>query len=144
MHSLAKSSRLLTLIKKSIAVKLFYTERDFKDNKIRQILNAGHTIGHAIELKYKIPHGKAIILGFIKELEFTQSLNLSNNSIRINLLNLLNQLGIEVNMKMKANWSAIKHDKKIIGKNILFPVIEKEGKSKLIKIDLELLRKFNL
>ncbi len=142
LNSLPKSQRLDSLVKKSIAVKLSYTEKDFRDATVRQILNAGHTVGHAIELKYKINHGRAVILGLIQELQFTESLGLSASSVRINLVRLLNHLGITMGKKMKAGWSSVIHDKKITGKTIQFPVIQKEGKSKMVELDLNSLKKF--
>lgn len=137
-----KSPRLLELVKKSITVKLSYTEQDHKDMKDRQLLNAGHTIGHAIELKYRISHGKAVIIGLLQELMLTEALGLSDLSVRAHLNDVLHALGISIDEKMKAEWSAILHDKKIDGKSILFPVIEKIGVSKLAKIDLKVLRRF--
>jgi len=142
LASLPSSPQLLTLIKKSIKAKLSYTEKDFKDASVRQLLNAGHTIGHAIELKYKISHGRAVTLGLIQELAFTESLGLTGSSVRINLVKLLEHLRIKTDTTMKADWSAIMHDKKVGGSKILFPVIMKEGKSKIVDIDLNTLKEF--
>ena len=32
---------------------------------MRKFLNLGHTFGHAIEYKYKIPHGHAVMIGIV-------------------------------------------------------------------------------
>src|ERR1035437_1659532 len=72
IKTLVKSKGLSKIIDKSIKVKEFFVGNDFKDNKLRQILNVGHTFGHAIELKYKISHGRAVIIGMVKELAFTE------------------------------------------------------------------------
>lgn len=142
IHNLASSHDMQKIIKKSIAVKNYFTNKDFRDNKARQILNVGHTLGHAIELKYKISHGKAVIVGMIEELMFTESLKLTAPSVRKNLENLLADMGIEIDMTMKADWKTIVHDKKIFGDKIDFPVVIREGSVKLIKMDLESLKKF--
>ncbi len=142
LGSLPESTRLPALIKKSIKVKLLYTEKDFKDATVRQLLNAGHTIGHAIELKYKISHGRAVILGLLQELAFTESLGMTSPSVRTNLVSLLNRLGMDIDASMKANWSAILHDKKVAGDSIYFPVIQKEGRSKMVLLNLDVLKKF--
>ncbi len=57
---------LLTLIKQSIMVKKYFIEHDNYDLGIRQSLNFGHTIGHAIEAYYQYGtylHGEAIAIG---------------------------------------------------------------------------------
>lgn len=136
-----ESKNLNKIIEKSIKVKEFYTANDFNDKNIRQLLNAGHTLGHSIELKYKISHGKAVIIGLIQELAFTESLGLSAPSLKKKLLNLLDSLNIDLNLNMEADWKMIMHDKKISGNKIAFPIIEKEGKSKLILLDLNTLKK---
>ena len=141
VNSLIKSSDLKKIIHKSISVKNYFTNKDLKDNKSRQILNVGHTFGHAVELKYKISHGKAVIAGIRQELMFAESQKLTSPSVRKNYENLLAQLNIKVDTNMKANWKTILHDKKISGNIIDFPVIVNEGKAKLIKIDLKTLKK---
>jgi 3-dehydroquinate synthase len=140
LSSLTKSFDLEKIIRKSINVKNYFTAKDFKDGGSRQILNAGHTLGHAIELKYKISHGRAVIIGIIQELKFAESLKITPMSIRKNLENLLARLGIKIDTDMKADWGTVIHDKKIIDNNIDFPIMEKEGKAKLVKLDLKVLK----
>lgn len=45
--------------------KQFYVEQDERDTGSRQMLNFGHTLGHALELLsgFKIPHGEAVAVG---------------------------------------------------------------------------------
>ena len=140
--SITNSPRLLELIKRSIKVKLSYTNKDYKDTKDRQLLNAGHTIGHAIELKYGISHGTAVLIGLVQELIFTESLGLSDPLVCRYLNNLLSTLDVSLNGKMKAEWSSVLHDKKIAEEAIVFPIIQKVRVSKLHKIDLKLLKRF--
>jgi len=53
------------LIKTCLSIKKEYLEIDEFDKNQRQILNYGHTFGHALEsaTSYKIPHGIAVIYG---------------------------------------------------------------------------------
>lgn len=46
-----------------IKTKMDYVTADEFESGSRKFLNLGHTLGHAIEYQYKIPHGQAIILG---------------------------------------------------------------------------------
>jgi len=59
-------------IDEAIAFKMNLIEKDFHDKGARQILNFGHTIGHAIERlfaekKHNISHGYAIAIGMCFE-----------------------------------------------------------------------------
>ena len=49
----------------SLTVKKDIVQEDPLDTHLRHILNLGHTFGHAVEYKYKIPHGHAIMIGMI-------------------------------------------------------------------------------
>ena len=55
------------LIYRSIKVKADVVNRDFKESKLREILNYGHTLGHAIEKhsKYRLRHGEAVSIGLV-------------------------------------------------------------------------------
>ncbi len=139
ISTLIKSKDLSKIIIKSIKVKEYFVSNDFKDLKLRQILNFGHTFGHAIELKNNISHGRAVIIGMIKELAFTEALGLTKPSVRKNLLTLLKSLGIKIDQHMKVDWKTIARDKKNVGKRIVFPVIVEEGKTRLFDLDIKTL-----
>ena len=53
------------LIAKSVSVKAEVVSSDFKEGKLREILNFGHTFGHAIEKSsgYSLRHGEAVSIG---------------------------------------------------------------------------------
>ena len=51
-------------------------EEDFFDRGARHVLNAGHTVGHAIELAYNLPHGVAVANGLYYELQLARRLDL--------------------------------------------------------------------
>lgn len=66
-------SKLLNLIRKSVAVKQEFVMKDPMERDIRKVLNFGHTIGHAFESyahrhKLELYHGEAVALGMIGEL----------------------------------------------------------------------------
>jgi 3-dehydroquinate synthase len=67
------------LISESIAIKKSFVVQDPKDNGIRNCLNFGHSIGHAIEAwshttNTPLLHGEAIALGIVAETYISQSL----------------------------------------------------------------------
>ncbi|MFM6980778.1 MAG: 3-dehydroquinate synthase [Micrococcales bacterium] len=55
------------LVERSIAIKARVVGEDFKEAGLREILNYGHTLGHAIEHaeKYRWRHGAAIAIGMV-------------------------------------------------------------------------------
>ena len=59
------------LIRRSIAVKASVVSQDLKESSLREILNYGHTFGHAIEKveHYTWPHGHAVAVGMCFEAE---------------------------------------------------------------------------
>lgn len=66
-------SKLLNLIRKSVAVKQEFVMKDPMERDVRKVLNFGHTIGHAFESyahrhKLELYHGEAVALGMIGEL----------------------------------------------------------------------------
>lgn len=60
-------SNIAELISRSVTVKAEVVSADFKENRHREILNYGHTLGHAIEKleSYKLRHGEAIAIGLV-------------------------------------------------------------------------------
>lgn len=61
-----------------IKLKMNIVIEDEHESGSRKFLNLGHTLGHAIEYRYKIPHGQAVMLGLLF------SLYLSNEIYKMN------------------------------------------------------------
>ncbi len=58
------------LLDKAAKIKSKIVSSDFLDNGKRQVLNLGHTIGHALELTTSITHGRAVAIGLLIETLF--------------------------------------------------------------------------
>lgn len=74
---------------KSLEIKKRYVETDEFDNGLRQSLNFGHTIGHALETYYqyqKYLHGEAVAIGMVQIL--------SNPEIRKQLIDCLKKYNL--------------------------------------------------
>jgi 3-dehydroquinate synthase len=54
-------------VQKSFGIKTRIVNSDPFEKGERKLLNFGHTIGHALEAHYKIPHGRAVAAGMIME-----------------------------------------------------------------------------
>lgn len=60
---------LSRIIERSCRIKADVVQKDERESGFRQILNFGHTLGHAVEQAsgYRIPHGYAVALGMAAE-----------------------------------------------------------------------------
>jgi|688.fasta_scaffold326902_2 3-dehydroquinate synthase len=65
------------LIEHVLKSKQWFIEEDEFDTGIRQLLNFGHTFGHALEAatSFSVPHGIAVSLGMLSALNFDEKLN---------------------------------------------------------------------
>ena len=59
------------MIKRSIELKLNVVHQDKKEAGLRELLNFGHTVGHAIEFSYKgkLLHGECVAIGMALEID---------------------------------------------------------------------------
>ena len=64
-HYQKNKAALVKLIQKNALLKSEVTQRDEFESGERQLLNFGHTLGHAIEKIYGLSHGQAISLGMV-------------------------------------------------------------------------------
>ena len=125
-------------IKKSCSIKSDIVSKDEKEKGVREILNFGHTFGHAIEsitgYSNKIKHGEAIFIGMYLAIKFSIFLKLCNEKIAINYARHLTDLGIHfklgdynLNVSYKEFINHIKFDKKVKNGKIKFVLIKKIG-----------------
>ncbi|MFP3675186.1 3-dehydroquinate synthase, partial [Bacillus sp. SIMBA_031] len=71
----AGSDVVRELIERAITVKARVVSQDLKESGLREILNYGHTLGHAIELveRYSWRHGAAVSVGMMFAAELSRS-----------------------------------------------------------------------
>ena len=57
---------------------------DERESGRRAILNAGHTVAHALEQAsgYELPHGEAVALGLVVECELAEQLGIAPPGLR--------------------------------------------------------------
>lgn len=68
------AATLVDLVARNVRIKGRIVEADEREGGLRQVLNFGHTIGHAIErvTDYRVPHGAAVALGMLAEARLAQ------------------------------------------------------------------------
>jgi 3-dehydroquinate synthase len=84
------------LIRRSVEIKAEIVSGDERESGRRAILNAGHTVGHALEQVsgYQLPHGEAVGLGLMAECELAQQLGIAPSGLRDRVGALLSRLGL--------------------------------------------------
>lgn len=65
LEDAAKRAQLQAFIKDAVAVKEALVREDERDNGPRQLLNLGHTFGHALERCTGMAHGDAVAIGMV-------------------------------------------------------------------------------
>jgi 3-dehydroquinate synthase len=75
----AEVPTLPALVAHSIGIKAAVVHEDARESGRRQVLNAGHTIAHAIEytLSYAVPHGSAVAAGLVVEARLAELLGVA-------------------------------------------------------------------
>lgn len=71
---------LTDTVKACADYKLQICTRDPFDQNVRHLLNFGHTVGHALELSCKLPHGEAVANGLFYETALAYKLGLCGKS----------------------------------------------------------------
>jgi 3-dehydroquinate synthase len=84
------------LVRRSVEIKAEVVSGDERETGRRAILNAGHTVGHALELAldYGIAHGEAVGLGLVAECRLASRLGLAAPAVGERVENLLGRLGL--------------------------------------------------
>ena len=122
-------------IKTSCKIKSKIVEQDEKEKGIREILNFGHTFGHAIEsftgFSKKIFHGEAVILGMYLALKFSNYLGICDKDLINKFCFHLDELKIPYKLadyKIKISslnfLKHIKFDKKIKNNKMKFILLQ--------------------
>ena len=128
----------LELIHRAVSVKAAIVGEDFKESYLREILNYGHTLGHAIEKHsgYSLRHGEAVAIGmcFVAELAKSE-LNLSDQVVELHYL-LLKALKLPTAYQ-KSAWPELVEimslDKKVKSGKLRFVAIDAIASCKRIE-----------
>ena len=126
LYEIASRGALLDDIEEVVAlnveIKRDYVQADPCDTGCRQLLNFGHTIGHAIEKcsSYTIPHGQAVAMGMAAETKSFVKLYNEKSEILDIIESLLEKNGIKFDIPYTAQElaQAAIHDKKMADGNL--------------------------
>lgn len=127
------------IISMCVRDKIDVVSRDLRDNGIRQCLNLGHTVGHAVEALsgYTIPHGHAVAIGMVVITRaFVCRGECPAETLSL-LLSLLEKYDLPSEMPADFTperlFEAALHDKKRRGDKITLVIPTGTGKSELVE-----------
>jgi len=88
---------LTQVIYQAVSIKAAVVSQDEKESNLRMILNAGHTIGHALEhlSHYQLMHGLAVGYGLLVEAKMAEQLGYLSQDHYQEIAMLLARLGVE-------------------------------------------------
>lgn len=129
------------VILRCVQNKASVVESDEFDRGCRQLLNLGHTVGHAIELcsHMSISHGSAVAMGMVILTRAAVSMGLCPAEDLSRLISLLRSVHLPVNCPfgVEALVCAAAADKKRSGDSLTLVVPHGLGDSRLVRIPVE-------
>lgn len=143
------SDRIEEIIASCVRYKAQVVALDERDTGRRQLLNLGHTFGHAVEQAshFAISHGDAVAIGLVMAAKVACATGVCEESVVTDIRQALskNALPVECPFASDALLDAAFRDKKRQGQTITLVLPEKIGACRLEKHDvLELAQLFSL
>jgi len=126
------SRALETIVYRSAIIKAEVVEQDEKDFGLRNILNYGHTVGHAIESvsEFEVQHGESVAIGMVVEARISNKLGILEQSEVTRLKSVISGANLPVELpklQREKMLQAMKHDKKVLQGKIRFVLPESIG-----------------
>ena len=123
---------LRELIERAVQVKADIVGEDLKESNQRQMLNYGHTLGHAIELaeRYQYRHGAAVAVGMVFAAELARSVGRLDDETVERHKRIIEGVGLPTSYQGD-RWATlldgIRRDKKNRGEQLRFVILEAQG-----------------
>lgn len=130
------AAALSELVERSVRIKADIVARDVREAGPRQLLNFGHTIGHAIEQVsgYAVPHGDAVAIGMIVESRIGERLGITEKGTTRSLLDVLGRFGlptaVPAHLDVDRILAATAADKKVSGGRVRYALLEQIGQAR--------------
>jgi 3-dehydroquinate synthase len=124
-----RSDVLRELVERAVAVKARVVGEDLREAGLREILNYGHTFGHAIEKTegYRWRHGDAVAVGMVFAAELARAAGLLADDVVERHRSVLGLLSLPTTYRAD-RWhglhEAMTHDKKVRGNTLRFVLLE--------------------
>lgn len=127
------------ILELAIGVKARVVSNDFRETGEREILNYGHTLGHAIEHaeRYQWRHGAAISIGMIFAAELARITNGLPDDVVERHRTILNSLGLPTSYpagRWETLLATMRRDKKARGNMMRFVVLSDVAKPTVLNV----------
>jgi 3-dehydroquinate synthase len=129
--------QLNALISDAIRLKVDVVSRDPFEKRLRQVLNFGHTTGHAFEALTGYSHGKSVALGMLVALQISRR----HFGLMSEEYDRAWSLILSIHKRIQADkvreqdlWERIEHDKKRCGRSQNFVVLTRLGKHRVAPV----------
>lgn len=129
---------LAAVIERNVVIKSGIVESDEFESGERKLLNFGHTVGHAIENVYQLPHGHAVSFGMAVACTLSCELNNFPVADKERVFKLIKRYHLPTSFNTNKNkvFGILKMDKKRSGDNISFILLNKIGEAVIHSINL--------
>jgi len=137
------SEAIAKLVKKNVDIKYNVVSNDEFETGERKLLNFGHTLGHAVENIYQLPHGNAVSIGIAAACKISKEINNFSSEDFMRVIDLLKKYDLPVDLKFDKEevWEVLLKDKKKSGDTMNFILLNKIGEGIVKSIPLQELKK---
>jgi 3-dehydroquinate synthase len=143
---LTQPERLAELIARCVAVKRDIVRADERDTGCRQLLNFGHTVGHAVEQcsGFTVPHGSAVAVGMAVMTRACVRRGLCAPDCLTRLYEALAQCSLPASTSFSADalFSAMLRDKKRENETVTLVICRAVGRCELLRVPVAEAREF--
>lgn len=125
-----------SIVSRAVAVKVDVIQSDPYESGLRQVLNLGHTLGHAVEKvsSFRIRHGEAVAIGMVIEAEIAERIGIAQKGTARTIAQCLKNIGLPTKipefLSKDEIIAAMQYDKKKVRGQIRFSLPEEVGKVK--------------
>jgi shikimate kinase/3-dehydroquinate synthase len=105
----------VTIVALAAEVKAGIVTLDPRETGLRELLNFGHTLGHAYEAAsgYRVTHGEAVAVGLVFASALSETLGLAPRSLRVDIERLLARARLPIRASLPPEvWTYLGRDKK--------------------------------
>lgn len=133
------TDKLAALIERNVTIKITVVVNDQFEKGDRKLLNFGHTLGHAIENMYQLPHGHAVSIGMMAACSLSEAITdfPKADTQKIKALLQKYQLPTQFVFDKQKIWEVLKMDKKRAANNMNFILLNKIGKAVIQSIPMD-------
>jgi 3-dehydroquinate synthase len=126
-------AHLEPVVRRSVEIKASVVAADEREAGRRQILNFGHTIGHAIEAGsgFDLLHGEAVAIGMAAEATLAEALGVAERGLRSAIVGMLERYLLPTTLPEKLGnddlLETMRTDKKVRSKRVRFALPRRLG-----------------